>query len=38
MLSNPTGYYRYLEEKDDSQKYFELTMNVKNSQSTVLFI
>lgn len=28
--SNPTGYYRYLEGKDDSQKYFELTMNVKN--------
>ena len=36
MPSNPTGYYRYLEGKDDSQKYFELTMNVKNLSTSAV--
>ena len=34
--SNPTGYYSYLEGKDDSQKYFELTMNVKNLNTSAV--
>ena len=34
--TNPTGYYTYLQGKDDSQKYFELTMNVKNLQSSAV--
>lgn len=34
--SNPTGYYRYLQGKDDSQKYFELTMNVKNLNTSAV--
>ena len=34
--SNPTGYYSYIEGKDDSQKYFELTMNVKNLNTSAV--
>mgnify|MGYP004562468757 CR=1 FL=1 len=34
--TNPTGYYTYLDIKDDSQKYLEITMNVKNLSSSAL--
>lgn len=34
--TNPTGYYTYLDTKDDSQKYFEITMNVKNLNSSAV--
>lgn len=34
--TNPTGYYTYLEGKDDNQKYFELTMNVKNLSASAV--
>lgn len=34
--TNPIGYYTYLDIKDDSQKYLEITMNVKNLSSSAL--
>ena len=34
--TNPTGYYTYLEGKDETQKYFELTVNVKNLSTSAV--
>lgn len=36
LPSNPTGYYTYLQAKDDSQKYFELIMNVKSLKTSAV--
>lgn len=36
LPSNPTGYYTYLQGKDDSQKYCEITMNVKNLKTSAV--
>lgn len=34
--TNPTGYYTCLEGKDETQKYFELTVNVKNLSTSAV--
>ncbi len=36
LPSNPTDYYTYLQGKDDSQKYCEITMNVKNLKTSAV--
>ena len=36
LPSNPTGYYRYLEGKDENQKYLEITMDVKNLKTSAV--
>lgn len=36
LPTNPTGYYTYLQGKDDNQKYCEITMNVKNLKTSAV--
>ena len=36
LPSNPTGYYTYLEGKDENQKYLEITMDVKNLKTSAV--
>lgn len=36
LPSNPTGYYTYLEGKDENQKYLEITTDVKNLKTSAV--
>lgn len=36
LPTNPTGYYTYLQGKDENQKYLEITMDVKNLKTSAV--